>query len=58
MNKEKQLKREFWRQDKRFERAKAKAEKHIRLTEAWVIVMNDAVSEQHRINKELGRYDN
>jgi len=52
MNK-KRLEREFMRQDKRFERAKAKAEKHIRLTEAWVIIMNDALAEMHRINREI-----
>ena len=33
------------------------AKKHIRRAEAWTIIMNDAVNEQHRINKELGNHD-
>ena len=54
MSSEKKLIREFMLQEKRYERAKGKTWKHIRLAEAWIKVMDDAVSEQHRINKELG----
>ena len=53
MNKEKSLEREFMRQDKRFEHAKAQADKHIRRSEAWVIIMNDILAEMHRINREI-----
>jgi len=56
MSREKQLRREFWRQEKRFERAKDNVWKYINLADAWKIIMNDAISEQHKINKELGRY--
>jgi len=57
MSNEKQLSREFMLEEKRFQRAKKNALKHIRRAEAWTIIMKDAVSEQHRINKELGNYD-
>ena len=53
MSKKKQLEREFMRQDKRFEHAKAQAEKHIRRTEAWTIIMDDTLAEMHRINQEI-----
>ena len=53
MSKKKQLEREFMRQDKRFEHAKAQAEKHIRRTEAWVIIMDDILAEMHWINREI-----
>ena len=57
MGKDSELIREFWSQEKRFERAKRKTQKHIRLAEAWKIVMDQAVAEQHRINKELRSHD-
>ena len=53
MSKKKRLEREFMRQDKRFERAKANAEKHTRRSEAWVIIMEDILAEMHRINREI-----
>ena len=53
MSKKKRLEREFMRQDKRFERAKAQAEKHIRRSEALVIIMDDVLAEMHRINREI-----
>ena len=53
MNNKKQLEREFFQQDKRFEQAKAKVEKHIRRAEAWTIIMGDALDEMHRINREI-----
>ena len=53
MSKKKRLLREFRYQDKRFERAKANAQKCIRRSEAWVIIMNDVLAEMHRINREI-----
>ena len=53
MSKKKQLEREFMRQDKRFEHAKAQAEKYIRRSNAWVIIMDDILAEMHRINREI-----
>ena len=57
MAKRKNLLREFFYNVKRFEHAREQAKKHIRRAEAWTIIMNDAVNEQHRINKELGNHD-
>lgn len=51
MSKKKRLEREFMRQDKRLGHAKAQAEKHIRRTEAWLIIMDDILAEMHRINR-------
>ena len=53
MSKEKQLHRDFWLEEKRFRRARAEAQKYIRLAQAWQIVMEQAVAEQHRINREI-----
>ena len=53
MSKKKRLEREFMRQDKRFERAKAQAEKHRRRSAAWLIIMDDIVAKMHRINREI-----
>ena len=53
MSKRKQLFREFMIQEKRYQRAKAKAQKYIHLAEAWNIIMKDAACEQSRINDEL-----
>lgn len=53
MSKKKRLEREFMWQDKRFDHAKAQAEKHIRRSEAWVIIMDDVLAEMHRINREI-----
>ena len=53
MSKKKKLLREFMWQDKRFEHAKAKAEKHIRRADAWKIIMDDILAEMHRINLEI-----
>lgn len=53
MSKKKRLEREFMWQDKLFDHAKAQAEKHIRRSEAWVIIMDDALAEMHRINREI-----
>lgn len=51
------LAREFMIQERRYQRAKRKAQKHIRLAEAWNRIMGDACMEQNRINKELGTDD-
>ena len=51
--KKKRLEREFMRLDKRFDHAKAQAEKHIRRSEAWSIIMDDVLAEMHRINREI-----
>lgn len=51
--KKKRLEREFMRLDKRFDHAKAQAEKHIRRSEAWAIIMDDVLAEMHRINREI-----
>lgn len=53
MSKKKRLEREFMWQDKRFDHAKAQAEKHIRRSEAWVIIMDDVLAEMHRINRGI-----
>ena len=53
MSKKKRLEREFMWQNKRFDHAKAQAEKHIRRTDAWVIIMNDILAEMYRINREI-----
>ena len=53
MSKKKRLEREFMWQDKRFDHAKAQAEKHIRRSEPWVIIMDDTLKEMHRINREI-----
>lgn len=53
MSKKKRLEREFMRQDKRFDHAKAQAEKHIRRSEAWMIIMDDVLAEMRRINQEI-----
>ena len=53
MSKKKKLEREFMLLDKRFEHAKAQAEKHIRRSEACAIIMNDTLKEMHRINREI-----
>ena len=53
MIKKKRLEREFMRQDKRFNHANAQAEKHIRRSEGWKIIMDDALAEMHRINREI-----
>ena len=53
MSKKKHLEREFMRQDKRFEHAKAQAEKHIRRSDAWLIIMDDTLAEMRRINLEI-----
>lgn len=53
MSKKKRLEREFMRQDKHFDHAKAQAEKHIRRTQAWLIIMDDTLKEMHRINREI-----
>lgn len=53
MSKKKRLKREFMWQDKRFEHAKAQVEKHIKRSEAWMIIMDDTLKEMHRINQEI-----
>ena len=57
MSKKKRLEREFMWQDKRFDHAKAQAEKHMRRSEAWVIIMDDTLKEMHRINGELKKHD-
>lgn len=51
------LVREFMIQERRYQRAKRNAQKHIRLAEAWNKIMRDATAEQGRINKELDGYD-
>ena len=53
MSKKKRLEREFMRQDKRFNHAKEQAEKHIRRSEGWRIIMGDVLAEMHRINREI-----
>lgn len=53
MSKKKRLEREFMRKDKRFDHAKAQAEKHIRRSEAWLIIMDDILAEMKRINQEI-----
>ena len=58
MSKKKRLEREFMWQDKRFGHAKAQAEKHIRRSEAWVIIMADTLKEMHRINREINEAGN
>lgn len=55
--KENRLFREFAFQNRRLTRAMDKAKKHIRLANALVIIMNDALNEMHRINGELKKYD-
>ena len=57
MSKDSRLIREFLYQERRFQRAKEKIQKYIHLAEAWQIIMDDAVREQHRINKEMGDHD-
>ena len=57
MGKDSELIREFWHQEKRYQRAKARVQKHIRLAEAWNKVCGDAAAEQDRINKELRSHD-
>lgn len=53
------MNKEWWRQERRFQRAKRKAEKHneladkhIRQTDAWINVMKDAADKQERICRE------
>lgn len=46
------MNREWWRQERRYQRAKRKAEKHIRITDAWLNIMKDAVDKQKRIRRE------
>ena len=53
MSKKKLLEREFMRQNKRFDHAMAQAEKHRRRSEAWIIIMDDALAEMRRINREI-----
>lgn len=53
MSRKKKLLREFALADKRFDRAKDKAEKHRRLAEAYIIIMDDSLAEMHRINREI-----
>lgn len=44
--------REWEFQERRFEWAKRNAEKHIRLTDSYVIIMKDAADKQKRICRE------
>lgn len=44
--------REWCFQERRYQRAKRKAEKHIRLSDAWIKIMQDAVDKQKRIREE------
>lgn len=44
--------REWCFQERRYQRAKRKAEKHIRLTDAWIKIMKDAADKQKRICRE------
>ena len=53
MSKKKRLDREFMWLDKRFDHAKAQAEKHNRRSEAWLIIMDDTLKEMRRINREI-----
>lgn len=53
MSKKKRLEREFMRQDKRFDRAKAQADKHLRRFEAWTIIMDDVLAEMRRIDRKI-----
>lgn len=39
-------------QERRYRRAQRKAEKHIRLTYAWINIMKDAADKQIRICRE------
>lgn len=53
--KERQLEREFEMQDRRFQRAMEKANSHMHRAEAYRIIMQDALNELNRINRERGR---
>jgi len=53
MSKKKRLEREFMRQDKRFDHARAQVEKHNRRSEAWMIIMEDTLKELRRISREI-----
>ena len=44
--------REWNFQERRYQRAKIKAEKHIRLANAWIKIMADATDEQKRLCRE------
>lgn len=44
--------REWEYQERRYWRAKRKAEKHIRRTDAWIKIMKDAADKQERICRE------